>query len=311
MDRRRFLAAGLAAGAASLAAVTTETQNAGTQSSPAASAGGSKSFKLKYAPHFGMFEKSAGKELVDQLKYAADLGFTAWEDNGMMGRPVDVQEKVAAEMQRLGMTMGVFVAHADFANKTFVTKDPESRKKIVEQMRAAVDVAKRVNAKWCTVVPDAAEPKLDWGYQTANVIDNLRACAEICEPAGLVMVLEPLNKFNHPSLFLTGVAQAYEICRAVNSPSCKILDDLYHQQVTEGNLIPNLTAAWDEIGYIQLGDNPGRKEPTTGEINFRNVFKFLHGKGYTGLLGMEHGMSKKDKEGEDALVAAYRACDDF
>ena len=80
------------------------------------------------------------------------------------------------------------------------------------------------------------------------------------------------------------------ICRAVGSPSCKILNDLYHQQITEGNLIPNIDAAWEEIAYFQIGDNPGRKEPTTGEINYLNIFRHLHAKGYTGILGMEHGL---------------------
>jgi hydroxypyruvate isomerase len=134
----------------------------------------------------------------------------------------------------------------------------------------------------------------------------------VFEPHELVMVLEPLNWWaNHPGLFLHKIPQAYEICRAVDSPACKILFDVYHQQIQEGNLIPNIDLAWDEIGYFQTGDNPGRKEPGTGEINFRNVFKHLHGKGYTGIVGMEHGNSKPGKKGDQAVIAAYRAADDF
>ena len=102
------------------------------------------------------------------------------------------------------------------------------------------------------------------------------------------MVLESLNPWvNHPDLFLTKIPQAYMICKAVGSPSCKILDDLYHQQITEGHLIPNMDKAWEEIAYIQVGDNPGRQEPTTGEINYKNVFKHLYKKRYTGIVGME------------------------
>ena len=173
-------------------------------------------------------------------------------------------------------------------------------------------MAKRVNAKWCTVVPDAYDNRLEWDYQTANVIENLKACAEVCEKVGLVMVLEPLNPWrDHPGLFLTKIPQAYQICKAVNSPSCKILNDLYHQQVTEGNLIPNIDLAWDQIAYFQVGDNPGRKEPTTGEINYKNIFKHLHAKGYDGAVCMEHGKSLKGIEGEKAVIEAYRACDDF
>jgi len=272
---------------------------------------GKHEFKLKYAPHFGMFKHHAGDDPIDQLKFMADVGFTALEDNGMMGRPVELQERTAREMSRLGMTMGVFVAYADFSSATFTHDDRDVRKMLVARMNEAVAVAKRVNAKWCTVVPGQIEPRLDWDYQTANVVDHLRACAEICERADLTMVLEPLNKRDHPSLFLTKVAQAYQICRAVNSPACKILDDLYHQQITEGNLIPNIDQAWDEIAYFQVGDNPGRREPTTGEINYKNVFRHIHAKGFAGIVGMEHGISRKGKEGELALIKAYAECDSF
>jgi hydroxypyruvate isomerase len=97
----------------------------------------------------------------------------------------------------------------------------------------------------------------------------------------------------------------------VDSPSCKILFDIYHQQITEGNIIPNIDKSWDEIAYFQVGDNPGRKEPTTGEINYMNVFKHIYDKGYKGVLGMEHGNSKSGKAGELAVIVAYRKVDSF
>jgi hydroxypyruvate isomerase len=126
------------------------------------------------------------------------------------------------------------------------------------------------------------------------------------------MVLEPLNAWkDHPGCFLTKVPQAYQICKAVGSPACKILDDFYHQQITEGNLLPNLEMAWSEIAYVQVGDNPGRCEPGTGEVNYKNLFKRLHQKGYQGVIGMEHGNSKPGKEGERAVIDAYRAADAF
>ena len=107
--------------------------------------------------------------------------------------------------------------------------------------------------------------RLAEGYQLANVIDLLRECSAILEPHKLTMVLEPLNwHANHGGVFLEGSDQAFAVCRAVNSPSCKILFDIYHQQITEGNLVPNIDHCWDEIGYFQTGDNPGRKEPGTG-----------------------------------------------
>jgi hydroxypyruvate isomerase len=149
-------------------------------------------------------------------------------------------------------------------------------------------------------------------YQTANVVEALRRASDVLEPHGLVMVLEPLNWWaNHAGQFLTEIPQAYEICRAVDSPSCKILFDIYHQQITEGNLIPNFDKSWSEIAYFQIGDNPGRKEPTTGEINYLNVFSHIHSKGFKGVLGMEHGNSKPGKAGEMDVIEAYRKVDSF
>ena len=76
-------------------------------------------------------------------------------------------------------------------------------------------------------------------------------------------------------------------------------------------MIPNINKCWNEIGYFQIGDNPGRKEPTTGEINYRNVFKFIHGKGYEGILGMEHGNYNRGKEGEIDVIKSYQEVDQF
>jgi hydroxypyruvate isomerase len=308
MKRRDFLVQAPAAGAGVAAVLAA--QAAAAQETSAVKPG--EKFKLKYAPHYGHFEHSAGKDYLDQISYAADQGFTAWEDNGMKNQSPEMQEKIGKLLADREMTMGVCVAHGDFNSKAFVQKDKGPREKVVQDIRDSVDVAKRVNAKCLTVVPDAYVPNLEWGYQTANCIDLLRECAAVFEPHGLVMVLEPLNWWtNHPGLFLHKIPQAYEICRAVDSPSCKILFDIYHQQIQEGNLIPNMDLAWSEIGYFQSGDNPGRNEPGTGEINYRNVFKHIHSKGFGGVIGMEHGKSIGGKEGEAALVASYRAADNY
>ena len=190
---------------------------------------------------------------------------------------------------------------------------PEVREPILKDIRNAVEVAKRVNAKWCTVVPGCHDERLDWDYQTASVVDMFRRCADIVEKAGLVMVMEPLNtRRDHPKLFLTKISQAYAICRAADRPSVKILYDMYHQQITEGNIIPNIDLAYDEVAYFQVGDNPGRKEPTTGEMNYRNIFKHIHSKGFKGVVGMEHGVKDaRTKEGEMACIEAYAWCDNF
>ena len=268
-----------------------------------------KPFELNYAPHFGMFKNHAGPNELDQLQYMYDQGFTALEDNELMERPVALQEKIGEKLAKLNMKMGVFVIKFDgfFDKQTMTTGKKEWTDLFLASCRKAVDTSKRVNAKWATVVPGNFTRDLPMGIQTGHVIDNLKRAVEILEPAGLTMVLEPLS--DNSDLFLRYSDQTYSICRAVASPSCKILFDMYHMQRNEGNLIANMNKCWEEIAYLQIGDNPGRKEPTTGEVNYQNIFRHLKQKGYTGVLGMEHGNSKPGKDGELALIEAYRKSD--
>jgi hydroxypyruvate isomerase len=244
----------------------------------------------------------------------ADQGFTAFEDNGLMKRPVDVQQQIGQTLEKLGMTTGVFVIDSgDNWKVSLATGKPEFRENFVKTCREAVDVAKRVRARWMTVVPGYFERTLPIGIQTGHVIDALRAGAEVLEPHDLTMVLEPLS--DNPDLFLRTSDQSYMICRAVDSPACKILFDIYHMQRNEGHIIPHIDHAWSEIAYFQIGDVPGRKEPGTGEINYRNVFGHIHAKmtasGRDFVFGMEHGNAMPGKEGEQKLIEAYVAADSF
>ncbi len=315
MNRRTFVSSALATSAVLF---TGATRLAADTSRPR--------FKLGYGPHPGMFKAHAPGGILDEIKFAADQGFTAWEDNGMPGRPAEEQEAIGRALAEHKMQMGVFVAHASFDEPTFAVARPEYREKVLASIRQAVEVAGRCGAKWFTVVPGSVDqqsdkterwnryggPRLAEGYQMANAIALLRECSAILEPHGLVMVLEPLNWHrDHGGVFLRRSDQAYALCKAVNSPSCKILFDIYHQQITEGNLIPNIDRCWDEIAYFQAGDNPGRKEPGTGEINYRNVFRHIHRKGFAGVVGMEHGNAQSGKEGEEAVIRAYRDADGF
>ena len=269
-------------------------------------------FNLAYAPHLGMFKHHAGNDPIDQLNFMADQGFTAFEDNGMRTREVVLQKKMAKTMEKRGLRMGVFVAHEIYWQKPNLANGDETlRAEFLDYIKKAIPVAKRVNAKWITVVPGHVDLRQNMAYQTAHVVESLKQAATLLEPHGIVMVLEPLNFRNHPGLFLSESPQAYEICKTVDSPSCKILFDIYHQQIQEGNLIPNIEKCWDEIGYFQIGDNPGRNEPKTGEINYKNIFKYIYDKGFDGVLGMEHGNSVKGIEGELKLINSYKEVDNF
>jgi hydroxypyruvate isomerase len=303
MNRRDFLGTSLLASAA-LSSGTAAALGQEHQSDI-------KPFKLRYAPELGQFKHHAGEDPIDQIKFMHEQGFRAIFDNGLMRKSPEMQEKIAQALAERDMLLGPFVAEAEFGRRTFVMPSKSVKNQLIEKMKQAVETAKRSRAQWALVVPGQYDQSLEWDYQTANVIENLKYCAEICQPEGVVIVIEPLNPWNHPGLFLTRISQAYQICNAVNSPACKIINDLYHQQITEGNLIHNIDTAWSRIGAFHIGDVPGRMQPTTGEINYKNIFKHLYEKKYDGVLCMEHGVNKEGREGEQARISAYRECDSF
>lgn len=283
-------------------------------------------FKLNYAPHFGTFA-SAG-DIIDQIKYSADLGFKSFEDNafsgvpmpnlmgiGMLGQTPEYLDKIGKTLSDLDMQMGTFVMGPVNwpPNAAFTSGNLAWRNQFLDKCRQAVEVGKRLNGKFVTVVPDAADISLPYEIQTANVVETLRKAAEIFEPHNIMMVLEPLSF--PPQVYLKTSAQCYLLAKAVNSPSCKILFDIFHLQQNEGHLQRNIDLVWDEIGYFQIGDVPQRFEPGTGEINHKVVFKHIYDKakaeGKDFIFGMEHYNSKKGIEGENALLNAYLEVDNF
>ena len=307
MERRKFVQQSLLAGTALLTPFTevfadTKTTNKNSNQNP---------FHLNYGIHDGTFKNSAGNDFIEQIKFAHSVGFRAIEDNGMMARPVEQQKKIGDTLAKLGMEMGVFVVTSDnwHWKTSLATGKQEWIDKMSKDCKEAVEVAKRCNAKFMTVVPGNFERSLTTDQQTANIILALRKASDILAPHGLVMVLEALS--DNPDLFLRHSDQTSMVCKAVNSPACKFLFDMYHMQRNEGNIINHLNENWEEIGYLQIGDNPGRNEPGTGEMNYKNIFKHIYSKGYKGVLGMEHGNVKPGKEGELALIKAYRDADDF
>jgi hydroxypyruvate isomerase len=308
MNRVEFIRNSLIAGG-SLAAGSIINVDAATKGGMFGEGKG-KTFNLDYAPHDGSFSNNAGKNFLDQIQFMYDQGFRSIEDNGFLGRSTEEQTKIGNLLAKLGMRMGVFVVDTGYNTKISLTTGKQEFKDVfVATCKKSVEAAKRCNAKWLTVVPGFYERKLPYGIQMANVVDAMRACAKIFEPEGLIMVLETLS--DTPELFLQQTHETYNVCKAVNSPSCKILYDIYHMQKTEGQLMVNIDRCWDEIAYIQIGDNPGRKEPTTGEINYKNLFKHIHSKGYKGIMGMEHGASVAGAAGELRVIQAYREVDNF
>lgn len=302
MNRREFLGTSFALSAAALAASPVLAAITGSQSE--------RRFSLNYAPHFGMFRNLGGEELTDQIRFMADEGFSALEDYGLKSKPVDVQRQIAQALERSGMQMGIFAGFVDFGRPSFASGEKSDRERVLAEMRDTVETARRMNARWCAIVPGKRASRLPMPIQMRNVVDLLKYCADLCEPAGLTMVVEPLNHWGHrPRLFLHSMAQAFTVCREVGNPHCKLLFDVSQQhelhQLQNDKVIAAFEQRWPEIGYVQVADNPGRKEPGCGEIDYPRIISLLRAKGYQGLVGMEHGNSLAGPEGERAVIDAY------
>jgi len=307
MERRNFLKN--AVSGVALAGIGGTAMAAATTASSSSNVSNKAKFTLKYAPTLGMFSKNAGADPIDNLKFIADQGFRAVYDLGMIGRPPAEQEKIVNEGRKLGLEWGQFSVKTG-GGPHYVLNNKECKEELKAKMKDALEVQKRTGINTGLILLGNVDPKMHLEYQTANAIENLRICCEMVEKTGLILVMEPLNTLvNHPGVFLQRTTQAKLICVAVNHPCCKMVNDLYHQQITEGNLIPNLIACWDYIGSIHLGDNPGRNEPTSGEINYKKIFQWFYDRKYDEILSCEHGQSQPGKEGELAIIQAYREVD--
>jgi len=175
--------------------------------------------------------------------------------------------------------------------------DPSNRGKIRDGMKKSAEVAHKLDCKSLIITTGNEISEVSREQQHQSIVDGLKVAAEVMEDEKLTLCLEPLNILvNHKGYYLSTSTEAFQIVDEVGSPSVKILYDIYHQQITEGNLIATITANIDKIGHFHLADVPGRHEPGTGEINFRNVFKSIAETGYDKFVGLEYWPKGSDDD---------------
>ncbi len=263
-------------------------------------------FKLRFGPPVGWL---APLPVTDQLQAYADAGFTAFEYNGLPRHTMAEIEAIRKKMDALKLSMGTMVVNRGGWRPTAMP-DRGGHRLFLEDVRQAVEIHRVIGNEVATVCSGLSVPHLSVAEQTNTCIDVLKRAAELVEKTKLVLVLEPLNhKVDHAGYFVVYSEHAAEIIGRTNSPNVKILFDMYHQQISEGNIINHLRHYYDLIGYFQVGDVPGRKEPYTGEMNYQNIFKAIAGMNYRGIIGLEHGMSTPGPEGFRKVTERYRQAD--
>jgi hydroxypyruvate isomerase len=276
-SRRRFLAA------ASLSAIVAP--GAGrVRPAPEESESTADGTWMTYAVNVEMTWRN--RPFLERIHMVKDAGFSHYEFWPWRNKDVDAILKLN---QELGLTTTQFSASPVKGFGHGITNpDPARRKEFEEEISSAVGVAKKLGVKKLCVVAGEETKGYSRDEQTAAVVAALKAGARIVEPEGITIILEPLNILvDHPRQLIVNSAHAASVLRAVGSPNVKMLFDIYHQQISEGNLTGNIRKYHDLIGYFQLADHPGRHEPTTGEISYPFVLWTIHETGYRGAIGME------------------------
>ena len=163
-----------------------------------------------------------------------------------------------------------------------------SAQKFLPALKDSIAAAKKLGCRRLIVTVGNELENVSRSDQHKNIVAALKGGAPMCEDAGITLVLEPLNVLvNHKGYYLATSAEGFQILDEVGSANIQLLFDIYHQQITEGNLIQNITRNISKIGHFHVADVPGRHEPGTGEIDYRNVFRAIVKAGYTGFLGLE------------------------
>ena len=218
---------------------------------------------------------------LKRIEAAAALGFPAVEFWPLQGKDLGA---IAEKTRELKIEVAQFTAWGFKPG----LNNPKNHKAFVEAVEASCKAAKKLRCGLMTVVGGDDQPGMTQRQMHANIIAGLKLAAPIAESHGVVMILEPMNiRVDHKGHSLYGSPPAIRICEEVDSPSVKINWDLYHMQITEGDLCGRMRDGWKHIGYLQLADHPGRHEPGTGEIHYNRVLKAAHDLGYRGLVGLE------------------------
>lgn len=219
------------------------------------------------------------KPFEQRLEYVKDMGFSAFEFWGRQGKDMNI---TLALKLALRLQVSAMVGNASSL------VDPAQRQQALGEIRRAASLAVDLSCANLIVTSGPAMPGVPRDEQRAHMVDVLREAAVTAADADLCLVLEPLNQFDHPGVYLSSSDEGFAIVREVASPHVRLCFDVYHQQISEGNLTARIVDNLDLIGHIHVADVPGRHEPGTGEINYEHIFGVLRERGYRGYVGLEY-----------------------
>ncbi len=240
-----------------------------------------------------------GMPFLDRMRASAKLGFPAVEFWPWEGKDLAA---IADLSKELNLAIAQFTAWGFEPGMN----DPKNHQRFVEAVDKGCEVAKQIDCKLMTVVGGNDQRGMSQEQMHENIITALKMAAPIAEKNDITLILEPMNiRVDHKGHCLYGSEKPVRICREVNSPNVKINWDLYHMQISEGDLCGRLKDGFDQVGYLQVADNPGRYEPGTGEVHYNRVLRQAKELGYTGYVGLEC----RPMEGEEKAAQRVAAAD--
>ena len=280
VDRRRFFGSAMA-GAAAVAAggVLAGADTARADEKPVDVGSLGKTPHTRFAVNLEMWW--TGLPFLDRIKKAAEFGYPAYEFWPWEGKDLEA-------IKRLNTELNLDVAQFTAWGFNPGMNNPENHKNFVKAVEKGCEVAKFLNCKMMCVVGGDDQPGMTQEQMHENIITALKMAAPVAEKNDVMLILEPMNiRVDHKGHCLYGSVPAVRICREVGSTHVKINWDLYHMHISEGDLCGHLREGYDQMGYLQLADHPGRNEPGTGEIHYNRVLKEAHDLGYRGYVGLE------------------------
>ncbi len=297
LDRRTFLST--AAVGSSVAAAGTLVSNVAADpvATESQSSHVGRTPHTKFAVNIEMWWRKL--PLLDRIRKTAELGFPAIEFWPWQGKPID-------DMAELCGSLSIEIAQFTAWGFTPGLNNPKNHERFVKQVEAGCEVAKRLNCKKMTVVGGNDQKGMTQQEMHKNIITGLKLAAPIAEDHDVMLILEPMNiRVDHKGHCLYGSPDAVRICQEVGSARVKINWDLYHMQISEGDLCGRLREGFEQVGYLQLADNPGRNEPGTGEVHYNRVLQEAYDLGYRDYVGLEC----RPKAGELAAAKNVAAAD--
>jgi hydroxypyruvate isomerase len=244
-------------------------------------------------------------DFMDRFKLASQNGFKGVE----YLFPYDYSaDDISQELSENGLKQILFDLPAgDWGSgDRGIAVQPDRVGEFQDSVGKAIDYADALNCERITCLAGIPDPNTQADLNRRTLVDNLKFAAKSLNKKGITLLIEALNTIDVPGFYLTGTDQAVQIISDVSESNLKLQYDVYHMQIMEGDLLRTIVDNFNIIKHFQIADNPGRHEPGTGEINYKNVFNKINELGYDGWIGCEYNPLGDTVEGLDWLAVAER-----